>query len=419
MNAVLTAENSTLLNQISAEVCQAIVTIQKQQPELLLEKYRNLPWESNRHQSGLINKLIEVLSQVQNASLIQQHLQKFLKALLTPESFDSPVLIELFEKVAQLYSPKSDANNVVVPHVNSVENSVKPIANTVVESDIESSQPKEPQNIINNQLNGTAAKSDIDSDTQKLENSAKPESNSVGNSENIELTQKSAQSRITVLLLDAENLQINSEAEKILTTICNSPIQVKIAFANWCRKGKLDIELHERGYDLIHVPAGKDNADGKMIAFGSAIHERFPHAKEVLVCSSDNVMTNLCNHLQQNGLTVYRVIKESSTLTVLNNQSGEKSVHIVLPTIEHFYSQIKDIVKEEEARSSNQWIKLSKISQIYHQKYKIGIKQVILHYMPGKTARDIFIDKSEFVIHQLPEDTETYIALFKLPQIRV
>ena len=156
-----------------------------------------------------------------------------------------------------------------------------------------------------------------------------------------------------------------------------------------------------------------------MITFGSAIHERFPHAKEVLVCSSDNVMTNLCNHLQQNGLTVYRVIKESSTLTVLNNQSGEKSVHIVLPTIEHFYSQVKDIVKEEEARSCNQWIKLSKISQTYHQKYKIGIKQVISHYMPGKTARDIFIDKSEFVIHQLPEDTETYIALFKLPQIRV
>ncbi len=402
MNAVLTADNSTLLNQIGAEVCQTIVTIQKQQPELLLEKYRTFDWESNRHQLGLTNKLIEVLSQVQNASLIQQHLQKFLKALFSPESFNSHFLVELFEKVAKLYNPKSDVNNGVVPLVVTPENANSVNVNTNI--------------VIENE-------NDRDSDTQKPD-TGKPESNGVAT--NIELTQKvtpvinnTTQTGITVLLLDAENLQINSEAEKILTTICNFPIQVKVAFANWCRKGKLDAELHERGYELIHVPSGKDNADGKMITFGSVIHERFPNAKEVLVCSSDNVMTNLCNLLQQNGLTVYRVIKESSTLTVFNNQNSEKSVHMILPTLEHFYHQIKDILKEEEARSSNQWVKLSKISQIFHQKYRIGIKQIISHYMPGKTARDIFIDKSEFVIHHLPEDTETYIALFKLPQIKL
>ncbi|WP_228371539.1 hypothetical protein [Trichormus azollae] len=57
--------------------------------------------------------------------------------------------------------------------------------------------------------------------------------------------------------------------------------------------------MHERSYDLVHVPAGRDNADGKMIAFGSSIHEVYPHAKEVLVCSSDKVMTNSCKNLQQ------------------------------------------------------------------------------------------------------------------------
>jgi hypothetical protein len=396
MNAVLTADNFSLLNQIGAEVCQVIVNIQKQHPEFLLEKYRDLAWESSRHQSGLTNKLIEVLSQAQNASVVQQHLHKFLKALFAPESFNSPLLIELFAKVAKLYEPKPTVNNQVVSPVET---------------------PGNPNSIYPN--------SNIkDSDLQKLDNSGKHELNDVANPD-IKLTEKvastnnsySAQSTITVLLLDAENLQINSEAEKLLATICNSPIQVKVAFANWCRKGKLDVELHERGYELIHVPAGKDNADGKMITFGSVIHERFPNAKEVLVCSSDNVMTNLCNLLQQNGLNVYRVIKESSMLTVFNSQSGEKSEHIILPTIEHFYQQIKEIIKEEEARSSNQWIKLSKISQIFHQKYKIGIKQVTSHYMPGKTAKDIFIDKSEFVIHHLPEDTETYIAVFKLPQL--
>jgi hypothetical protein len=150
MNAVLTADNSTLLNQIGAEVCQTIVTIQKQQPELLLEKYRNLPWESDRHQSGLTNKLIEVLSlsQAQNSSLIQQHLQKFLKALFAPESFDSPILLKLFEKVAQLYEPKSDLNK-PVSLVKSPENldPIEPSKNIAIENaDSNHSDSKKPEN---------------------------------------------------------------------------------------------------------------------------------------------------------------------------------------------------------------------------------------------------------------------------------
>ncbi len=38
------------------------------------------------------------------------------------------------------------------------------------------------------------------------------------------------------------------------------------------------------------------------------------------------------------------------------------------------------------------------------------------HHLPGKTAKDIFINKSEFAVYQLPEDSETYLALFKMPQ---
>ena len=128
---------------------------------------------------------------------------------------------------------------------------------------------------------------------------------------------------ITILLLDAENLQLNTNTEKFLTTICHCPVQVKIAFANWSNRGKLDVELHERGYDLIHVPAGRDNADGKMIAVGSSIHERYPHVKEVFVCSSDKVMTNLCNTLQQNGILVYQVTQHGENIKVFNSLTSE------------------------------------------------------------------------------------------------
>ena len=38
---------------------------------------------------------------------------------------------------------------------------------------------------------------------------------------------------IAGLLLDAENLQISTHTEKFLANVCNCPLQVKIAFANW------------------------------------------------------------------------------------------------------------------------------------------------------------------------------------------
>ncbi|MBE9007497.1 NYN domain-containing protein [Fortiea sp. LEGE XX443] len=221
---------------------------------------------------------------------------------------------------------------------------------------------------------------------------------------------------IAVLLLDAENLQLNPETEKFLTTVCTCPIQIKIAFANWCSMGKLDVELHGRGYDLIHVPVGKDNADGKMIAFGSSIHERYPKAREVLVCSSDKVMTNLCNHLQQYGLTVYQVSKQAEDIAVLNSYTGQlvKSAPEI-PAIAQFILQIKELIKAEQKRNHSCWIKLDIISQNYKNKYKITISQVAAKYFPGKKAREIFVNyPAEFVIHQIEPDSAMYITLFEI-----
>jgi hypothetical protein len=422
MGAVLTTDNSILLNQIGCDVCQTIVTIQEQQPHLLLEKYRNIPWRSDRHQTGLKNKLAEVLSTANDAANIQQRLHKFLKALLVSESFESQILIDLLGNAVQVISSNSNSNidsnngnDVVDLHpVNQIINSAN-------------SQDLKPENLKNIDTSGSNItqqaelpaiekanqKIDIQADIE-LQNQSSQSSNTQ-HRENV-TANPAIQTGITVLLLDAENLQLNPETEKFLTTICNSPIQIKVAFANWCRKGKLDAELHQRGYDLIHVPSGKDNADGKMIAFGSSICDRFPNAKEVLVCSSDNVMTNLCNHLQQNGLTVYRVIKQGCNLTVVENQSGQTWEHTVLPSIEQFINNIKEIIRDEESRTSNQWMKLSKLSQIFHSKYSIGVKQVVSSLLPGKTLKDVLIPISEFSVHQLPEDSEIYVTLFKIPQ---
>ncbi|MBW4477793.1 MAG: hypothetical protein KME54_13205 [Tolypothrix brevis GSE-NOS-MK-07-07A] len=358
MELLLKTYDSALFNKIGFYVGQAIIAIQDKQPELLLEKYRNISW-SSRHQSSLTAKLTEILCQSDDWDTLINKLQVFLKALLIPESFNSPILIKLIEDIRLLNPAKVELNG-----SNSL-NTINRVSSEIV-------------------TNGSLS-----------------------------------QRKIAILLLDAENLQINAETEQFLTTVCTCPIQVKIAFANWRSMGKLDVEFHQRGYDLIHVPAGKDHADGKMIAFGSSIHEHYPKAKEVLVCSSDTVMTNLCNHLQQNGLTVYRVNKQGNNITILNSKSGNKHTHSLLkpPSIEELNAQIKNIIISEEKRTSNQWFKLSEIAQIYYKKYNFNISKIVSYSLPGKTTKDIFLDKSEFVVHQLPNDNELYLALFEMSQL--
>ncbi|MGI8500571.1 MAG: NYN domain-containing protein, partial [Hassallia sp.] len=363
MELLLTTYDSALFNKIGFYVGQAIIAIQDKQPELLLEKYRNVPW-SSRHQSSLTAKLTEILRPSQDWDTLIKILQGFLKVLLIPESFNSPILIKLIEDIRLLNPAKVELNG------SSSHSRVTPVSSEIV-------------------TNGSLS-----------------------------------QTKIAVLLLDAENLQINADIEQFLTTVCTCPIQVKIAFANWRSMGKLDIEFHQRGYDLIHVPAGKDHADGKMIAFGSSIHEHYPKAKEVLVCSSDTVMTNLCNHLQQNGLTVYRVSKQGNNITVLNISTGKNDTYSLnilpkIPTIEQFIHQLKELIKAEQKRTKNCWVELATLSQMFKVKYQLTISQVVSQHLPGKKARDIFLDyPAEFVVHQMSEQSEFYVTLFEINQVQ-
>lgn len=345
----LTTSDSALLNQIVSQVCQAIITIQQQQPELLMEKYRKVQWQKTANQSALSAKFTELLSQTRSREELINKLQLYLKAFLVPAALNVPIISELIAEIR-------DHNPVI---------------------------------------------SDLDS---CLNSTLFPALVPVG---------------IAVLLLDAENLQLNINTEKFLGTICQCPIQVKIAFANWSNRGKLDVELHERGYDLIHVPAGRDNADGKMIAFGSSIHELYPKAKEVFVCSSDKVMTNLCNNLQQHGLTVYQVSQHGENINIFNNATGETIIHSIkplpeIPSIDQFVLQVKNLIKEEQKQTANYWIKLSQISKLYKTKYQVNISNVVAKYLPGKRAKDIFISyPADFVIHQVDDVGELYITLFE------
>ena len=426
MTVTLTTYPTALLNKIGSYVCQAIIYIQQQQPELLLDKYRSISWRDNTNQSRLKAKLIEVISNAQDWDSLVSQVEVFIKALLVSDSTNTPVLIKLQEKIRHLNPKISESNSsseqkdVSSTNKESNNQTIDATTSKVEKSEVEITEP----NVSENQQNTISSESnhkesipetnEVDNEKQSSLKINKQDVNAI-DPEKTEQSQTKSQTEIAVLLLDAENIQITPETEELLVNFCQNPIQIKIAFANWQSMGKKDIEFHQRGYDLIHVPHGKDNADGKMIAFGSVIDEYYPKIKEVLVCSSDKVMTNLCNQLQQKGLTVYQISQDNSNLTILNGKTNETQTHTILPSIEKLLSQIKDIIKEQEKQTSNQWIKLSKICKLFKDKYKFGINKVVSHQLPGKNVKNIFVDKPEFVIHQIPEHPEVYITLFKMP----
>jgi len=188
---------------------------------------------------------------------------------------------------------------------------------------------------------------------------------------------------IAIFLLDAENLKLDTNTEKFLASLCSYPLQVKIAFANWKNPlgGKLDAELYDRGYELIHVPGGSNSADGKMIAFGAAILYRYPAVREVFVCSSDGLLNHLCNQLQNQGLTVFRVRSQNAVLSVENHLTGESKHYsckeeVELPTFAELANKIAELLKAEHQSIEERIAWFSSVTQLFQERRAIEFNSI-------------------------------------------
>ncbi|ODH02820.1 transposase [Nostoc sp. KVJ20] len=188
---------------------------------------------------------------------------------------------------------------------------------------------------------------------------------------------------ISLLLLDAENLKLDINSELFLASVCQYPLQVKMAFANWRNPsiGKQDIELYNRGYQLVHVPGGKDSADAKMIAFGACILRSYPTVKEILVCSSDGILIHLCNELQNQGLIVYWVRRQGQSLHIDNRNSGKITDYSLamateVPSLEKVkvVETIQDVIKSEQELINDQLNRLVDVATLFQEQCNINIQ---------------------------------------------
>ncbi|MEQ8462249.1 NYN domain-containing protein [Coleofasciculus sp. E1-EBD-02] len=353
------ATDTAIIDQICDRVYQIVLDIQQQHPELLKEKYRKIPWHTSHNQSVLITKLKARLTQAEDEETKMINLRRFLEILLLPSYFTQPSFGELTQTLQSL-----------IPQTS-------PSASLKVVSSDSSESVSSPASVTND---------------------------SPG---------------IAILLLDAENLQLDIETERFLAKVCTYAIQIKVAFANWRSLGKKDAEFHSRGYELIHVPPGKDSADMKMATVGASIFIHYPNAREILVCSSDGGMTHLYNTLQTHGFTVYLVRKQGDNITVLNSNTNQTQRHCLnpspeIPGLEEFINQIKAIIRLEQTRTGNLWVELSQVSTLFGSHHHTRISHLVSLHCPGKTVQDFFRDyPSEFVLHDLPEQSELYVTLFE------
>jgi hypothetical protein len=185
---------------------------------------------------------------------------------------------------------------------------------------------------------------------------------------------------ISLLLLDAENLKLDISSELFLASVCKYSLQVKMAFANWRNPsiGKQDIELYNRGYQLVHVPGGKDSADAKMIALGACVLRSYPTVKEILVCSGDGILIHLCNELQNQGLIVHWVRRQGQTLHIENRNTG-KLTHYSLamvtevPSFEKVVDTIQDLIKTEQESINARLNGLAVIANLFQERCDINI----------------------------------------------
>ncbi|QHU98958.1 NYN domain-containing protein [Synechocystis sp. CACIAM 05] len=237
------------------------------------------------------------------------------------------------------------------------------------------------------------------------------------------LDSKSETLGFSVLLIDIENIYLDVTEEDLIKKLSRHSLKHYLAFGNWKKLGNKDEELHKRGYELFHVPSGKNNADQRMTNIGSFICLNYPDIKEIFVCSSDKDLEILCSFLSQKNIVVYQVFRQINSLCIKNPETNEVLSYPIISSessnekiidLKILIEEIKSIIREVTNQASQQqWVTLSQVSTIFYRKFGLSLNDVVKHHFPGKTAKFIFLEyKNYFVVHDPPESKDIFIALF-------
>ncbi len=214
-----------------------------------------------------------------------------------------------------------------------------------------------------------------------------------------------------MILLDADQLSLDRETELELEKRTNCKILYRIAFANWKNKNN-DRLLHERHYLLIHLPSGKDKADGGMMIFGSSIQDHYPDVNCLFICSNDQIFISLAMRATELGLHAYLLNQIGSDVHVKSLDGIESWTIKPQVPIPKLLERIKTIMGKI---ANNSWVLLEDLGEAYLKEQGNRFEEDLR----GREQYDSLLSflkhyPKHFVVHQVKEETSVvYVMLFE------
>ena len=251
-----------------------------------------------------------------------------------------------------------------------------------------------------------------------------------------------------LLLVDAENMTPPKALEAFLQDLGQYPIRHRLAFGNWRNLGGRDREFHQRGYHMVHVPAGKNSADIKMSLDASLISLWNPSVREVFICSTDTDLLHLGHTLLNLGIVPYRVSRQHDRFDVLNianqttqifylpqasqeaegdvltkdaplpetanapkNQDGENPAPVTVPTVAQMQRWLKILILQEQQANPGQPITIGRLGELFRQRNQIAANQALKANSDYKTLKQFLAAHDVFELSPLPDGQHMEVRL--------
>ncbi|MGD1862650.1 MAG: NYN domain-containing protein [Leptolyngbyaceae cyanobacterium] len=217
---------------------------------------------------------------------------------------------------------------------------------------------------------------------------------------------------ISILLVDAENIDLDQTAEAWLNKQCQYPLSLKFAFGNWKKLGNRDQVLHQRGYHLIHVPSGKNLADIKMTVLGASMSVHLPAVKAAIVCSNDSDLTNLRDILNCQCLDVSLLQRHEYTLTLTDCRTQQKTAFNLprpaqMPSVKQGIQFCQTCVK----LTAETGISLSQLASSFRKTFQFPLRDFVKHHGLAKSPKAWFQTVVTFEVFVKKADSQTYIRM--------
>lgn len=149
-----------------------------------------------------------------------------------------------------------------------------------------------------------------------------------------------------------------------------------------------------------------------MMSMGAAIGRQYSDAKAVFVCSSDWLLTHLCNSLQNQGLIVYRVRRQPDNILSIENRSTLEVKHYSLkmateiPQLEEFVEQIQQLLQVENESISRRSSELSIIASLLEKRCEISLDRGYKQNLSQVVSEDAEIFAAKNIATKLVENEE-------------